>query len=122
MRFQSLLIVILIIFTIVAGCNSPQSSGDITQTTNAPTITSQSTTHTTQLISNKTTVPAATSKTILVLSASEAEKCNCSVNKYNCNNFSSRIDAQACYDNCKSQGKGDIHRLDSNKDGFACEV
>jgi hypothetical protein len=47
--------------------------------------------------------------------------CSCSSNLYNCADFSSHADAQACYDYCKAQGYGDIHRLDSNKDGNACE-
>jgi len=47
--------------------------------------------------------------------------CDCSSNKYNCKDFSGHAAAQACYDYCKSLGKGDIHQLDGDKNGIACE-
>ena len=47
--------------------------------------------------------------------------CDCSGNIYNCSDFSSHTRAQACYDYCKSQGYGDVHRLDGDNDGSACE-
>ncbi len=47
--------------------------------------------------------------------------CSCSGNLYNCDDFSSHAAAQACYDYCMSVGAGDVHRLDGNHDGNACE-
>jgi len=47
--------------------------------------------------------------------------CSCSGNIYNCPDFSTQAKAQACYNYCKSLGYGDIHRLDRDKDGIACE-
>lgn len=49
--------------------------------------------------------------------------CDCSFDRYNCKDFplSGGVTAQKCYDYCKSQGKGDVHRLDRDKDGIACE-
>ncbi len=47
--------------------------------------------------------------------------CNCSGNLYNCPNFSTHAEAQACYEYCISLGAGDIHRLDGDSDGSACE-
>jgi len=47
--------------------------------------------------------------------------CSCSGNIYNCEDFSTREEAQACYDYCKSLGRGDIHDLDRDDDGIACE-
>jgi endonuclease YncB( thermonuclease family) len=47
--------------------------------------------------------------------------CDCSYNKYNCIDFNSRADAQACFDYCQSQGKGDVHQMDGNGNGLACE-
>ncbi|MCC6457292.1 MAG: excalibur calcium-binding domain-containing protein [Caldilineaceae bacterium] len=47
--------------------------------------------------------------------------CPCNANTLNCSNFSTQSAAQACFDWCVSQGKGDIHRLDSDNDGVACE-
>jgi len=46
----------------------------------------------------------------------------CSSNSYNCGDFSSQSSAQEVYDYCKSIGKGDIHRLDGDSDGQACET
>jgi len=47
--------------------------------------------------------------------------CDCSGDIYNCSGFSTHAEAQACYEYCKSLGRGDIHRLDSDNDGIACE-
>jgi len=47
--------------------------------------------------------------------------CDCSGNIYNCSDFSTHAEAQACYEYCKSLGRGDIHRLDGDNDGIACE-
>lgn len=50
-----------------------------------------------------------------------AAVCECSGNLYNCSDFSTHRQAQACYDYCVSIGRGDIHRLDGDNDGVACE-
>lgn len=47
--------------------------------------------------------------------------CPCDADTLNCADFSDRASAQACYDHCVAQGAGDIHRLDQNDDGLACE-
>lgn len=47
--------------------------------------------------------------------------CSCSYNQYNCPDFSSRSEAQACFNYCISIGSGDVHRLDSDNDGAVCE-
>ena len=47
--------------------------------------------------------------------------CDCLYNRYNCKDFSGHTAAQACYDYCTSLGKGDIHQLDGDKNGIACE-
>ena len=46
---------------------------------------------------------------------------NCGSNTYNCTDFSTHAEAQAVYDYCFSQIGKDIHRLDSDGDGQACE-
>ncbi len=43
----------------------------------------------------------------------------CSRNAYNCSDFTTRAEAQAAYDACRP---GDIHKLDSDGDGDACET
>jgi len=50
-----------------------------------------------------------------------AAVCDCSGDIYNCSDFSTQAEAQACYDYCWSLGCGDIHRLDGDNDGIACE-
>jgi len=47
--------------------------------------------------------------------------CSCSGNIYNCSDFSSHAAAQACYEYCLKAVGYDIHRLDRDKDGVACE-
>ena len=51
-----------------------------------------------------------------------AAVCDCSGNIYNCSDFSTQAEAQACYEYCKALGRGDIHRLDKDNDGVACEA
>lgn len=48
--------------------------------------------------------------------------CDCSGNVYNCSNFEIQQEAQKCLNYCKQLGKGDVHRLDGDKDGIACEA
>jgi micrococcal nuclease len=48
----------------------------------------------------------------------DPKKYVCSRNAYNCTDFATRAEAQAAYDACKP---GDIHKLDSDSDGEACE-
>lgn len=47
--------------------------------------------------------------------------CSCSSNLYNCIDFRTRADAQACYDYCWRTVGYDVHRLDGNQDGRVCE-
>lgn len=47
--------------------------------------------------------------------------CPCGGDILNCGDFGSWSSAQACYTYCVSQGVGDIHGLDGNNDGSACD-
>jgi len=47
--------------------------------------------------------------------------CTCSGDTLNCSDFGTHAAAQACFDFCVAQGAGDIHGLDQNNDGNACE-
>jgi hypothetical protein len=54
--------------------------------------------------------------------AGQSAVCSCAGDTYNCGDFGgSWSAAQACYTYCVSQGAGDIHRLDGNNDGSACD-
>jgi endonuclease YncB( thermonuclease family) len=45
----------------------------------------------------------------------------CQSNTYNCTDFETHAEAQAVYDKCMTEKGTDIHRLDANGDGDACE-
>ncbi len=47
--------------------------------------------------------------------------CNCSNNIYNCKDFSTQQQAQDLYECCLSNVAHDIHGLDRDTDGMACE-
>jgi len=47
--------------------------------------------------------------------------CNCDDNTYNCPDFITQKQAQSCYNYCITQNKEDVHQLDKDKDGVACE-
>jgi len=46
--------------------------------------------------------------------------CSCAGDCYDCQDFDSKSDAQKCYDYCMSIGKGDVHSIDKDSDGVAC--
>ena len=45
----------------------------------------------------------------------------CDRDAYSCSDFSTQAAAQAVFDYCAARGFGDIHKLDQNNDGEACE-
>lgn len=47
--------------------------------------------------------------------------CDCSGDIYDCGDFNSKQAAQGCFNYCQSYKKGDIHDLDPDNDGIACE-
>lgn len=54
--------------------------------------------------------------------AGQSAVCSCAGDTYNCGDFGgSWSAAQACFNYCQSHGAGDIHRLDGNNDGSACD-
>ena len=46
---------------------------------------------------------------------------DCTYNRYDCKDFPEWADAQTLFTYCKTEGKGDIHYLDGDNDGNACE-
>lgn len=57
----------------------------------------------------------------LAIPPAQGAGCYCGSDIYECNNFDTKDDAQACLDYCKSVGRGDVHGLDIDNDGLACE-
>lgn len=47
--------------------------------------------------------------------------CTCSKNNYNCSDFTTQADAQACFDTCMAEVGEDVHSLDGGGDGVVCE-
>lgn len=47
--------------------------------------------------------------------------CSCSGNRYNCSDFKTHRQAQACHDRCMRVKGRDIHKLDRDRDGRVCE-
>jgi hypothetical protein len=45
----------------------------------------------------------------------------CSFNAYTCTDFDTQGEAQAVFDYSRARGVGDIHQLDADSDGEACE-
>jgi micrococcal nuclease len=48
--------------------------------------------------------------------------CSCGSNTYNCDDFATHAEAQACYQHCLDTAGYDVHRLDGDNDGSACEA
>jgi len=47
--------------------------------------------------------------------------CPCYGDVRNCSDFATQAEAQACYDHCVAEVGYDVHHLDSDGDGEACE-
>lgn len=59
--------------------------------------------------------------TVQIITPPVSTGCSCNADTYNCSDFPSQSSAQACFNTCVAEGKGDIHRLDENNNGIACE-
>ncbi len=57
-----------------------------------------------------------------IITPTPALNCSCSSNIYNCDNFATHQEAQALYNCCIQKVGYDVHRLDRDKDGLACEA
>lgn len=51
----------------------------------------------------------------------EGADCLCAMNFYSCEDFETQGDAQLCYNHCMAEKGVDIHVLDPDSDGTACE-
>lgn len=68
-----------------------------------------------------TAIPTNTVVFILPTQPPVGAVCSCSGDTLNCSDFSTSSSAQACMEYCISIGAGDIHNLDGNANGQACE-
>jgi len=67
---------------------------------------------------NPTTTPKPTATT---KPPPPANCSTCAYDAYNCSDFGKQKDAQACFDYCMEMVGYDVHRLDADGDGVACE-
>jgi len=96
----------------------------ITFPTNTNTVEPAFTTAPTLMaVPTDTLAPLPTNTFVVVLPtlAPAAGACSCAGDTLNCSDFLSHTSAQDCFNYCVSIGRGDIHKLDSNNDGSACE-
>jgi len=124
---------LLLCFSLITGCTTSSSSEDSQNTeittpsptvirttipTIIPTAPTRMITSSPTPTATKTQVPTSTRTP----SSTYCKTCwDCSGNIYNCGDFSSQAEAQACYKYCLLQTGKDIHRLDGDNDGIACE-
>lgn len=59
--------------------------------------------------------------TALPATPTPAAPCACTGNLYNCSDFATQAATQGCFDWCMQEVGTDVHRLDSDGDGVACE-
>jgi len=90
--------------------------------TNLPTLT-QPVIPSPITIPTSITTPLPTNTIVFILPTNPpgAGTCSCSGDSLNCSDFSSQSSAQACMNYCVSIGAGDIHNLDGDANGLACE-
>lgn len=147
MKYRLILIISLIGLILITGCSTSQSDSSTISKTSP--VTPYPTTQITQKVSPTipvvsfqttstskiTAIPTTANKPVVrttveattipspsvVASSQSSEPCSCSSDNYNCRNFKSRAEAQSCYEYCKSQDRGDIHNLDGDNNGQACE-
>lgn len=82
----------------------------------APTITPTNTPEPTA-----TEAPAATPTTMPSPTPTTGLTYICTSDAYNCSDFSTQAEAQEVFNYCSARGFGDIHRLDFDGNGVACE-
>lgn len=53
---------------------------------------------------------------------SQKEYITCSIDSYNCSSFKIHKEAQKAYNYCMDRTGKDVHGLDGDQDGIACEI
>ena len=89
-----------------------------------PTPTLEPTVTPTRVPTATSPPPTITPTATIIIQPTQSAPGNCNTclsNAYNCPYFSTQIEAQACFDYCMDQVGYDVHRLDGDDDGIACE-
>lgn len=95
--------------------------GTIPQATATRTPTSTPTFTPTQTGTPVATTTATSTQTPTATATTVDGPCPCDADTLNCSDFSTQAEAQACFDHCMAITGTDVHRLDQNNDGVACE-
>ena len=66
-------------------------------------------------------IPTSTPTPTITPTPSATPVCICAYDAYDCAGFTTHAEAQACFNDCIRVYAGDIHLLDSDGDGEACE-
>lgn len=93
--------------------NTPQPTTELARSSSIPTLPTST--------PAKNVKPTKTLKPTKAAAVPAAAICNCIGKDLDCKDFNRRKIAQDCYNYCKSQGYGDIFRLDGDGDGRVCE-
>lgn len=90
--------------------------------TTAPATNTPIPTQTAQPTATNTPEPTATTVTLPTPTATSSVLLYiCDHDAYNCSDFDTQAEAQTVFNYCAALGFGDIHKLDQNNDGEACE-
>lgn len=111
---------------VVGDGNAPPVTSTATTT---PTATRQATatatmtrTPTMTATPTKTITPTKTLTPTATATRSAPPGCStCAADVYNCSDFDTQAEAQSCFDYCVEQVGYDVHRLDADNNGVACE-
>lgn len=107
--------------------SKPGTDGTVTATVQASTSSTSAEARVASKSSAPTAASAARSGAVALPTprgrpSAEASSCDCSRNLYNCDDFpADGWDAQACDERCKQAVGKDVHDLDRDSDGAACE-
>ena len=130
-KIVALIVLLILTFTAVVGLvSSSQAADDLDEFIYLPLIEKSdelptpfpTVTPTATSTPFPTAVLTATPKPMATATAVPPSDCTvCSYDAYNCSDFSTHNEAQACHDYCFAQVGYDVHRLDFDDDGLACE-
>lgn len=90
---------------------TPTATATLVIPTAEPTIAATPT----SMLPTATSTPTATATT-------QSGPCSCERDLYNCSDFDTQSEAQACFDFCMAQVGSDVHGLDNDGNGIACEA
>lgn len=99
---------------------TPSPTPTATQT-GTPTPTGTPTATGTATATGTTTSTPTVTPTVTPTATANASSIECGFDAYNCSDFDTHADAQFVFDFCGGQSGNDIHRLDADNDGDACE-